>query len=276
MKGGDRIRNVLLLGFVALTILEAMAQGGETFLDGYSPLPRVAELESECYELDELGGQPSLTLAITKDVDAWAKKNLPNTPRYYLASVPKRKLAQDFVAKKRQDKMMSGLKALRTTIMNAYGQCLALEIDTTDFTQIVANYCEVISSRNWKDIGDRTPQKSSNAEKWLHSRIYVKGYENLVHVYTKICLIKKARYQDFAAKHPETAQTALAVQRAKKAEERAAKAEVKAQQAEVAAEEAERRAAFAESAAAEAQRRADAANRRAADAQFQLNTSMRW
>lgn len=89
--------------------------------------------------------------------------------------------------------------------------------------------------------------------------------EDVESVYAKILAAKKVRYQDFAAKHPETAQTALAIQRAKKAELRAAAAEDRAQQAEWAAAEAR-----------EAQQRADAANRRAADAQFQLDTGMHW
>ena len=275
----EQIRSFLPFAFVILMMsvtssLKAKEQPVDELLRGWHLASSKSKLE--CNDLDELGGQPPITSDIKQDVDAWAKKALPDTPQYYIYSVPKRNLAQDVLAKQRQDKVLERLRELRMMIMDAYGQSLALGIDTTDFIQISTNYCEIVSSKYWKNLGDRYPKKAWDAGKWLHFRISIKGMEDVESVYAKILAAKKVRYQDFAAKHPETAQTALAIQRAKKAELRAAAAEDRAQQAEWAAAAAGQAAEWAAAEAREAQQRADAANRRAADAQFQLDTGMHW
>lgn len=184
--------------------------------------------KSEIRDLDELGGQPPITVAIIKDVNVWADKNLPGTPHYYLSKVPKRGLVQDVVMKRRQDNVMEWLRGLRATITEAYGQCIALKIDTTDFIQISKDYCEIISSKSWKDIGNRDPKRSLNAAKWLRNRIGFIWSGNVNRVYANILRAKKSRWMDFAAKHPEIAQVALANQRAKKADMRAYVADAEA------------------------------------------------
>ena len=173
--------------------------------------------KSEIRDLDELGGQPPITVAIIKEANVWADKNLPGTPHYYLSKVPKRGLVQDLVMKRRQDNVMEWLRGLRTTIAEAYGQCIALKIDTTDFIQISKDYCEIISSKNWKDIGNRDPKRSLNAAKWLRNKVGFIWSGNVNRIYTNILLAKKSRWMDFSAKHPEIAQVALANQHAKKA-----------------------------------------------------------
>jgi len=82
----------------------------------------IVEEQVHCKEVDELGGQPPVTIAIDQEAKGWAKKNLPENPRYYLSTIPKRGLAQDVLMKQRQDKLKKRLDKLRVAIIAAYSQ----------------------------------------------------------------------------------------------------------------------------------------------------------
>lgn len=239
---------------------------------GYGSFPLDEQLQ--CQDLDELGGQPIITAEVSQGVRSWAEKNFPPTPRYYLSKVPKRGLAQDVLTKQRQDRVLQRLNRLRSAIIDAYCQCVVLNIETSDFDEMKKKYSVIISSRCWKELGARDSAKSLNAGEWLLDKISKKGVEDVKRVYAKVLIAKKARYQHFAAEHPETAQTTAAIQRAKQAELRAKIAEAEALNARQAAVSASATASAAQREAEEANRRAKEANRRAADAQLLLDTGV--
>ena len=220
----------------------------------------------QCKDIDKLGGQPVVSPAVCSIADKWIENNLSAVSRYYLRTIPKTNLVIDKQKKIRQDSVMEVVDELRKVIRYAYCQTLALQLPEDRFKDIAVAYKKLMRLNAWKELGDRQGAKVLKATDSL-GMLLNKIHLINVSIYDMLLVEKQRRYAVFATAHPETAQSALAMQRAKKAEARAACAESEAYHARRSANAANARAAQAEAAAAQAQADAEAANRRANSAE---------
>ncbi len=219
-----------------------------------------------CKELDELGGQPLITQDIISRSQQWVTDNMGYESRFYLKKVPKTNLLIDRQKKNRQDNVMKVVSALRENVFYAYCQSASLGLKERRFQEMSAEYKKLMQMGYWRDIGDRQNAKAVNAAQELCRQI-----EHIhllcIEAFDDIIAVKQNYYAAFLKAHPDSARTAQALQRARKAEARATAAENAAWSAQLSAWAANSRAAEAEGRAMEAEASANAANQKAQEAE---------
>lgn len=219
-----------------------------------------------CKDLDELGGQLIVDQNVLNKAKQWIEVNMSNVSRYYLKEIPKTKLLIDRQKKERQDMVMKVINLLRENVFYAYCQNAALGMKETRFNEIAAEYKKLMQLSAWRDIGERQNSKAGAAAIMLCKQI-----ENIhficIQAFDEILEQKRVYYALYSKAHLDSARTASALQRARKAEARAVVAENQAWSAQMSASAAQARAAEAEARAEEAEASANAANRRAQDAE---------
>ena len=121
---------------------------------------------TQCHDLDKVGGQPVLTMDISKKVSLWVKGVIPEKPSFYQDKIA---VNQHRIGKKRQDDILSVVGEYKEILQYIGEQYELLNLPQKRLDEIKPFGQQFMCSKEWKNLCERDVRKATQAASKLSS-----------------------------------------------------------------------------------------------------------
>ncbi len=168
----------------------------------YSWKFRMIGVLTQCHDLDKVGGQPVLTMDVSKKVSLWVGSIIPDKPSFYQDKIV---VNQHRIGKKRQDDLLSVVGEYKEILQYIGEQYELLELPQKRLDEIKPFGQQFICSKEWKNLCERDDRKAVQAASKLSS-LFKKVVDHMEIMLKEILIAKNKAHAEYVKASPQNAQ----------------------------------------------------------------------
>ena len=169
---------------------------------GYEWKAGMSEILTQCHDLDKVGGQPVLTMDISKKVSLWVGSIIPDKPSFYQDKIA---VNQHRIGKKRQDDILSVVGEYKEILQYIGEQYELLELPQKRLDEIKPFGQQFMCSKEWKNLCERDDRKAMQAASKLSS-LFKKVVDHMKIMLKEILIAKNKAQAEYVKASPQNAQ----------------------------------------------------------------------
>ena len=181
---------------------------------GYEWKAGMSGILTQCHDLDKVGGQPVLTMDISKKVSLWVGSIIPDKPSFYQDKIA---VNQHRIGKKRQDDILSVVGEYKEILQYIGEQYELLELPQKRLDEIKQFGQQFMCSKEWKNLCERDDRKAMQAASKLSS-LFKKVVDHMKIMLKEILIAKNKAHAEYVKASPQNAQKVAEATDAIKAE----------------------------------------------------------